>query len=73
LKRILLDSQSYKGEPETGFDLAMLLLTFPELKKEQGAVKEALKSMDANEEVMKTWGELVAQKIVEAEEDAEFD
>jgi len=51
----------------------MLLLTFPELKKKQGAVKEALKSMDANEEVMKTLGELVAQKIVEAEEDAEFD
>jgi hypothetical protein len=65
-----------RGQPKAGTDwrdLAMLLLTFPELKKEQGAVKGALKSMDANEEVMKTWGKLVAQEIVEAEEDAEFE
>jgi hypothetical protein len=40
----------------------MLLLTFPGLKKEQGAVKEALKSMDADEEALKTWSELVAKR-----------
>ena len=50
----------------------MLLLTFPELKKEGGVVSEALISMDANEEVTKTWRELVAQEIVEPEDDGEF-
>jgi len=51
----------------------MLLLTFPELKKEKGAVGNALMSMDANEEVTKTWTELVAQEIVEPEEDGKFE
>jgi len=65
-----------RGQPKAGTDwrdLAMLLLTFPELKKEQGAVSKALMSMDANEEVIKTWSELVAQEIVEPDEDGEFD
>lgn len=65
-----------RGQPKAGTDwrdLAMLLLTFPELKKEKGAVSNALKSMDANEEVTKTWRELVAQEILEPEEDGEFD
>ena len=51
----------------------MLLLTFPELKKQVGAVSEALNSMKADEEVMKAWGELVAQEIVEPEDDGEFE
>jgi hypothetical protein len=51
----------------------MLLLTFPELKQEQGAVSEVLKSIGANEEVMKTWVEFVVQDIVEPEEDGEFE
>jgi hypothetical protein len=65
-----------RGQPKAGTDwrdLAMLLLTFPELKKEQGAVSEALKSTGANEEAMKTWNELVAQEILEPEDDGEFD
>jgi hypothetical protein len=65
-----------RGQPKAGTDwrdLAMLLLTFPELKKEQGAVSDALKSMDAKEEVMKSWSELVTQEIVESEGDGEFD
>jgi hypothetical protein len=65
-----------RGQPKAGTDwrdLAMLLLTFPELKKEQGAVGKALLSMDANEEVRKTWRELVAQEIVEPEDDGEFE
>ena len=51
----------------------MLLLTFPELKHEQGVVSEALGSMNANDEVMKTWSELVAHEIVEPEVDGEFE
>jgi hypothetical protein len=64
-----------RGQPKAGTDwrdLAMLLLTFPELKKEGGVVSEALISMDANEEVTKTWRELVAQEIVEPDDDGEF-
>ena len=65
-----------RGQPKAGTDwrdLAMLLLTFPELKKEQGAVGEALRSMKAGEDVMKAWCELVAQEIVEPEDDGEFE
>jgi hypothetical protein len=65
-----------RGQPKAGTDwrdLAMLLLAFPELKKEQGAVSDALISMDANEEVTKTWRELVAQEIVEPDDDGEFE
>jgi hypothetical protein len=67
---------SRRGQPKAGTDwrdLAMLLLTFPELKKEHGAVSEALRSMNAGEDVMKAWNELVAQEIVEPEDDSEFD
>jgi hypothetical protein len=65
-----------RGQPKAGTDwrdLAMLLLTFPELKREQGAVSEALKSMGANEEARKTWNELVAREIVEPEDDGKFE
>ncbi len=64
------------GQPKAGTDwrdLAMLLLTVPELKQEKGAVSEALRSMKAGEAVMKAWSELVAQEIVEPEDDGEFD
>jgi len=65
-----------RGQPKAGTDwrdLAMLLLTFPELKKEEGAVSEALKSLGAKEDVMETWRELVAQEMIEAEDDGEFE
>ena len=65
-----------RGQPKAGTDwrdLAMLLLTFPELKKEAGAISETLRSMDAGEDVMKAWTELVAQEIVEPEDDGEFE
>src|SRR5712692_5171209 len=65
-----------RGQPKAGTDwrdLAMLLLTFPELKQEQGAVSEALRSMKAGEDVMQTWRELVAQELIEAEDDGEFE
>ncbi|HWP55167.1 MAG TPA: nucleotidyl transferase AbiEii/AbiGii toxin family protein [Pyrinomonadaceae bacterium] len=65
-----------RGQPKAGTDwrdLAMLLLTFPELKKVAGAVSTALKSLEAKDDVMKTWRELVAQELIEPEEDGEFD
>lgn len=71
----VISYQARRGQPKAGTDwrdLAMLLLTFPELKKEGGEVSEALKSSRANEEVMQTWRELVAQELVEPEDDGEF-
>jgi len=65
-----------RGQPKAGTDwrdLAMLLLTFPELKKEQGAVSEALKSIGATEDVMKTWRELVAQELIDTDDEGEFE
>jgi Nucleotidyl transferase AbiEii toxin, Type IV TA system len=65
-----------RGQPKSGTDwrdLAMLLLTFPELKKEKGSVSEALKSLGAKDDVMKTWQELVAQEIHDSEDDRELE
>ena len=65
-----------RGQPKAGTDwrdLAMLLLTFPELKQEEGAVGEALKSIGVEDDVMQTWHELVAQEMIEPEDDSEFD
>jgi|ERR1043165_868474 hypothetical protein len=64
-----------RGQPKSGTDwrdLAMLLLTFPELKKDDGAVSEALKSLGANDEVVKTWCQFVAEDLRESTEDGEF-
>ncbi len=65
-----------RGQPKAGTDwrdLAMLLLTFPELKQEKGEVSEALKLVGVKEEVMQTWRKLVAQELVEPEDEGEFD
>lgn len=65
-----------RGNPKAGTDwrdLAMLLLTFPDLKSESGAVSEKLRLLTASEEVMNEWRDLVSQKISLPEDDAEFD
>lgn len=65
-----------RGNPKAGTDwrdLAMLLLTFPELKNESGVVSEKLRLLTASEEVMNEWRDLVAQKISFPEDDTEFD
>ena len=65
-----------RGQPKAGTDwrdLAMLLLTFPELKREEGAVTEALKSSGAQDDVIGTWRELVAQELIEPRDDGEFE
>jgi hypothetical protein len=64
------------GQPKAGTDwrdLAMLLLTFPELKQEQGAVSEALKLIGSTEDAMKTWRELVARELIETDDEGEFE
>jgi hypothetical protein len=54
-------------------DLAMLLLTFPDLKHESGPVESALKSLGVSEEVLNSWHKLVAEEIRPPDEDEEFD
>lgn len=64
-----------RGQPKAGTDwrdLALLLLTFPELKQEAGFVTEKLIALDADEPVMNTWRELVNQDIQFANEDDDF-
>jgi hypothetical protein len=66
---------SRKGQPK-GFsdmrDLAILFLTFPELKSESGPVSAALKTLGATAEEMNTWRELVAQEIRPTNDDDKF-
>jgi hypothetical protein len=66
---------SRQGQPK-GFsdmrDLAVLFLTFPEMKTEFGAVSNALQALGASAEEMKTWRELVAQELSAPNEDDEF-
>lgn len=72
----VLAYHSRRGQPKAGTDwrdLAMLLLTFPELKKEQGAVSEALNSIGAKDEVMQTWRELVKQEMIAPLDETEFE
>jgi hypothetical protein len=65
-----------RGQPKAGTDwrdLAMLLLTFPELKQEQGAVSGALKSIGVRDDVMQTWRDLSAQELIETDDEGEFE
>jgi hypothetical protein len=66
---------SRQGQPK-GFsdmrDLAVLFLTFPEMKTESGAVNKALKAFGATEDEMTTWNELVSQKLRAPNDDDEF-
>lgn len=67
---------SRRGKPKSGTDwrdLAMLFLTFPELKNASGPVSEALAAMHADADEMNTWRELVAQEIRQPNDDEEFD
>lgn len=64
-----------QGKPKAGSDwrdLAVLLLTFPELKTVDGPVAERLGAARASEEVMAAWKELVAQEILPEDDAAEF-
>ena len=53
-------------------DLYRLLLRFPDLKTEEGPVRERLQANGAPEEVLAAWRELVAQEILPEEDEDEF-
>ncbi len=64
-----------RGKPKSGTDwrdLAMLLLTFPELKHDPEPVAERLRSAGVDEGVLAIWEELAATEIQAAGEDDEF-
>jgi hypothetical protein len=71
----VLSFHSRQGQPK-GFsdmrDLAVLFLTFPEMKAESGVVSNALKSLGATGEEMDTWRKLVAQELTAPNDDDEF-
>jgi Nucleotidyl transferase AbiEii toxin, Type IV TA system len=64
-----------RGHPKSGTDwrdLAMLLLAFPDLKRDPGPVTEQLQASGATSAVLATWQELVAQEIQPADDDDDF-
>jgi hypothetical protein len=64
-----------RGKPKSGTDwrdLAMLLLTFPDLKRDPGPVTECLRAAGADPAVLTVWTEIVAQEIQPADEEDEF-
>jgi hypothetical protein len=71
----VLSYNARRGKPKAGTDwrdLAMLLLTFPELKTELGPVSNALEALGATAAEMNTWRELVAQELSALNEDDKF-
>jgi len=63
-----------RGKPKAGTDwrdLAMLLLTFPELKSDAGPVHDSLQASGAEPELFDLWRELVATDI-EMEDDEDW-
>ena len=76
IARKVISLHSRRGQPKSGTDwrdVAMLFLTFPNLKVESGPVSEILNSLGATEQEMKTWSEVVHQEISMPDDDAEFD
>jgi hypothetical protein len=71
----VISFHSRQGQPK-GFsdmrDLAVLFLTFPDMKTESGVVSKALEAFGATAEEMNTWRELVAQELIAPNEDDEF-
>jgi hypothetical protein len=64
-----------RGRPKSGTDwrdLAMLLLTFPDLKRDPGPVRDRLIAAGADPLVMAVWEQLVAQEIQPPDEEGEF-
>jgi hypothetical protein len=61
-----------RGRPKSGTDwrdLALLLLTFPELKRDLGPVRTCLEAVGAAPAVLAVWQELVTQEIQSEDEE----
>lgn len=76
IARKVISFNSRRGQPKSGTDwrdLALLLLAFPDLKTESGRVSEILKSLEAKDDEIRTWNEMVSQVINKPNDDTEFD
>jgi hypothetical protein len=65
-----------RGKPKSGTDwrdLAVLLLTFPELKNETSEVQAILQKSGVNEIILQVWRELSAQEIKLETDDEDLD
>lgn len=63
------------GKPKSGTDwrdLALLMLTFPELKCDPGQVTVCLHSVRADQRALDLWRDLVSQEILPESEDDDF-
>jgi len=72
----VISYNSRRGSPKAGTDwrdLAMLLLTFPDLKSNSGKVSEILRTLKASDVVKNEWRDLVAQVLSLPDDDSEFD
>jgi hypothetical protein len=70
----VLAYQQRRSSPKAGTDwrdIALLLLKFPELKRDPGPVTDRLQAMNADSTVLAGWREIVAQEI-QPEEGDEF-
>ena len=69
----VIGHEGRRGRPKSGTDwrdLAMLLLAFPELKRERGQVWDALNRMQAAPGAIEFWKQLVSEEIRAEDEDA---
>jgi hypothetical protein len=71
LSSMVSRSKTAKGMTDAA-DLRRLLLTFPELKCEEGLVADALRGAEAPEPVLTAWREIVAQEIQPEDDDAGY-
>ena len=68
--------QQRQGSPKSGTDwrdLAMLLLTFPDLKRDPGPVTDLLVASGVSPSVLDAWRAMVAQEIRVSDDDEEFE
>ena len=71
----VISFQSRYGKPKSWTDrrdLAVLLLQFPELKSETGAVSEVLRQREVDDKVLDSWREIVAQDLKVEDEDEDL-
>ncbi|MEM9117505.1 MAG: nucleotidyl transferase AbiEii/AbiGii toxin family protein [Cyanobacteria bacterium P01_F01_bin.56] len=64
-----------RGKPKAGTDwrdIAMLLLTFPDLKQDPGTVTDALVEAQVSVDILAVWQEMVQQDIQPIDEDEDF-
>ncbi|MFL6211900.1 MAG: nucleotidyl transferase AbiEii/AbiGii toxin family protein [Pyrinomonadaceae bacterium] len=76
IARKVISYHARRGQPKAGTDwrdLAMLLLAFPALKSEAGAVSDTLRALSVNAEVLNAWRELVAQELSLPDDEDEFE